>query len=233
MRTTPPYRGPLLARSSRMTGSFVVCQDCGDSSAAVEWGFVLLARHGWSAELGEPGVEATWRCPACNERLADTQTFDLDHDMGKPRRRLRVLLVDDQILVLRATAGMLRELDVVTASNAHDALKSLAEGSHFDAIVSDVSMPNMNGPELYVRVRESYPHLARRFLLLSGDAYGAALVCSVIARREGIDDMPKVLDKPVPRDVLVREVEQLCRAQPSSGTFSIGQGREQPRTKAK
>src|SRR5687768_14444441 len=110
-----------------MTGSFVVCQECGDSSAAVEWGFVLLARHGWSAQLGDPGVEPLWRCPSCNARAAAAEPFGLEDDLEQARRRLRVLLVDDQVLVLRATAGMLRELDVVTASNANEALARLEE----------------------------------------------------------------------------------------------------------
>ena len=216
-----------------MTGSFVVCQDCGDSSSAVEWGFVLLARHGWTAQLGDPGVEPHWRCPACNVRAAENEAFGFPADAVRPQRRLRVLLVDDQILVLRATAGMLRELDVVTACNANDALGRLAEGSHFDAMVSDVTMPGMNGPELYVRVRERYPHLAERFLLLSGDSYGATLLCQAVARREGLSSMPKVLDKPVPRDLLVREIETEGRNLPSSGTFAIGPASERPLAKTK
>jgi CheY-like chemotaxis protein len=216
-----------------MTGSFVVCQECGDSSAAVEWGFVLLARHGWSAQLGETGAEPLWRCPACNAVAAAAEPFGLEDDLGKAGRRLRVLLVDDQVLVLRATAGMLRELDVVTASNANEALARLAEGGHFDAMVSDVSMPGMNGAELYVRVREDFPRLAERFLLLSGDSYGASLMCSAIARREGLHSMPKILDKPVPRDLLVREIEQVGRNLPASGTFSIGEARQMGAVKTK
>jgi CheY-like chemotaxis protein len=208
-----------------MTGSFVVCQECGDSSSAVEWGFVLLARHGWSAQLGEPGVEPQWRCPSCNARAAATEPFGLEDELEQARRRLRVLLVDDQVLVLRATAGMLRELDVVTAGNANEALARLEEGSHFDAVVSDVSMPGMNGAELYLRVRERFPYLADRFLLLSGDGYGASLLCSALARREGVARMPKILDKPVPRDLLVREIEQIGRHLPASGTFSIEDSR--------
>lgn len=206
-----------------MSSSFVVCKDCGDSSAAVEWGFVLLARHGWTAQLGDSGGEPEWRCPSCNERLAASGVWDLEVTEGDaPQRRLRVLLVDDQVLVLRATAGMLRELDVVTASSAAEALAKLADGSHFDVIVSDVSMPQMSGPELYVRVRERHPQLAERFLLLSGDSYGASLLCSAIARRENLSRTPKILDKPVPRDMLVREVVAIAqRRLPRSGTFSL------------
>ncbi|RYZ04334.1 MAG: response regulator [Myxococcales bacterium] len=207
-----------------MSSSSVVCKDCGDSSAAVEWGFVLLARHGWTAQLGETGGEPEWRCPPCNERLAASGVWDLGADAEPTRRRLRLLLVDDQVLVLRATAGMLRELDVVTAGSAAEALAKLADGSHFDVIVSDVAMPHLSGAELYVRVRERYPQLAERFLLLSGDSYGASLLCSSIARRENLPSMPKILDKPVPRDVLLREVESVGhRRLPRSGTFSIGE----------
>ena len=67
-----------------MTGSIVVCSDCGESTAAVEWGFVLLARHGWSAQLGDTGSEPEWRCPACNQRLANADTWD--KKMDEPRR---------------------------------------------------------------------------------------------------------------------------------------------------
>jgi CheY-like chemotaxis protein len=218
-----------------MSSSFVVCKECGESSAAVEWGFVLLARHGWTAHLGDTGSEPAWRCPTCNASAADSEPWDLEMEQSEaPRRRLRVLLVDDQVLVLRATAGMLRELDVVTAGTAAEALARLADGSHFDVIVSDVSMPAMSGPELFVRVRERFPQLAERFLLLSGDSYGGSLLCSAVARREGISDMPKILDKPVPRDELVRQIEELgWKALPGSGTFVIGGRDEQRRVKTK
>lgn len=205
-----------------MSGSLVVCKDCGACSAAVEWGFVLLARHGWSARLASSDGEPEWRCPACDERLARSSAWDLGLDSEPPPRRLRVLLVDDQVLVLRATAGMLRELDVVTAGSATEALARLAEGSHFDVIVSDVSMPHMTGPELYARVRQRHARLADRFLLLSGDAYAASLLCGAVAEREKLPKMPKILEKPVPRDVLVREVTAAGQLRvPRSGTFAL------------
>lgn len=220
-----------------MTGSFVVCSDCGDSSAAVEWGFVLLARHGWTAQLGESGAEPSWRCPSCNALLKNDDVWDSEfapNEVEGSRHRLRVLLVDDQLLVLRATAGMLRELDVVTAGSGAEALARLQEGSHFDAIVSDVAMPGINGPELYARVRMLNPQLAQRFLLLSGDSYGASALCAVVARRERLETMPKILDKPVPRDVLVREIKELGqRTQPRSGTFAISAEADGARRKAK
>src|SRR5687767_6746896 len=127
-----------------MSQSIVVCSDCGEVNAAVEWGFVLLAREGWTAQLGDNGRDPEWRCPACNAKLDELETWDVS--MNEPQNhtpRLRVLLVDDQVMVLRATASMLRELDVVTAGSAAEALGKLAAGSHFDVVVSDVAMPGM------------------------------------------------------------------------------------------
>jgi len=214
-----------------MTSSFVVCSDCGESSSAVEWGFVLLARHGWSAQLGDSGDEPRWRCPACNRSLAEAQRASESQGM---RRRLRVLLVDDQTLVLKASASMLRELDVVTASSGAEALARLAEGSHFDVVVSDVTMPGLSGPELYARIRDLYPQLAERVLLVSGDSHSAKAACREVARRDHIATMPRILDKPVPRDELVRAINEIGqRPLPRSGTFVIEDASPSQRVNAK
>lgn len=216
-----------------MAQSFVCCSDCGEVNAAVEWGFVLLAREGWTAQLGDNGRDPEWRCPACNAKRGDLENWDANTDELQTRR-LRVLLIDDQVMVLRATASMLRELDVVTAGSAAEALERLADGSHFDVVVSDVTMPGMGGPELFVRIRECHPHLAERVLLISGDAYGAEALCAEVARRAGISGMPRILHKPVPRDELVRAIEELGqRKLPRSGTFVIDPDSQRLRSKAK
>jgi hypothetical protein len=75
--------------------------------------------------------------------------------------------------------------------------------------------------------------LAERFLLLSGDSYGASLLSAVVARRENLATMPKILEKPVPRDALVREVTALSTRRVSrSGTYSLDLTLD-PRAKAK
>jgi CheY-like chemotaxis protein len=214
-----------------MTSSNVKCQDCGESSAAIEWGFVLLARHGWSAQLGDTGDEPRWRCPSCNRSLAAAEAA---FESEPPRRRLRVLLVDDQAMVLKASASMLRELDVVTASSGAEALARLAEGAHFDVVVSDVTMPGITGPELFAQIRELYPQLAERMLLVSGDSHGANLACQALARRHHITTMPRILDKPVPRDELVRAIKELGQPRlPRSGTFALDDTLPAMRAKAK
>ena len=83
--------------------------------------------------------------------------------------RPRVLLIDDDPLVLRATARTLRRAHLVTAvSAASHALDLLSAGEQFDAVVCDVVMPHLNGWEFYRRARLADPELASRIVFVSG-----------------------------------------------------------------
>ncbi len=54
-----------------------------------------------------------------------------------------------------------------------DALALIAQGARFDAIVSDVMMPNMTGIELIEELQRIAPDQAQRVVLLSGGAFTA------------------------------------------------------------
>jgi two-component system, cell cycle response regulator CpdR len=58
-----------------------------------------------------------------------------------------VLLVDDDALLLDVTAMMLQDLgyEVITASNAEDALHRLAAEQRIEVLITDVAMPGMDG----------------------------------------------------------------------------------------
>jgi CheY-like chemotaxis protein len=75
----------------------------------------------------------------------------------KTRKRRWALVVDDvsdvtdMLSVLMIHAGY----DVATASSAQDAI-ALAKENHFDIVISDIGMPEMNGYELAEALR-SFP----------------------------------------------------------------------------
>ena len=75
-------------------------------------------------------------------------------------RRLTILVVDDDPLVLMGTVDMLEDLghEVMQASSGRQAL-DLLKASHVDLVLSDQSMPQMTGAQLAVTIRESYPDL--------------------------------------------------------------------------
>jgi CheY-like chemotaxis protein len=82
----------------------------------------------------------------------------------------RVLVVDDEPLVLRAMRRLLDSHVVATAQSGDQALECLARGDEFDVILCDLMMPGMSGMELYDRIRDLGRGLERRIVLVSGGA---------------------------------------------------------------
>ncbi|MBI4703739.1 MAG: response regulator [Deltaproteobacteria bacterium] len=89
---------------------------------------------------------------------------------SEPATGGRVLVVDDEPMLCRAIERMLRDLcQVVTAHDGRQALEAIAAAAgDFDLVVSDMTMPEMDGVELYERAAAAYPELARRFVFLTG-----------------------------------------------------------------
>lgn len=82
-------------------------------------------------------------------------------------RTRRVLVVDDERLVLSVVMRMLRRADfnVVTASNAEDAEEAFnASSTPFDLVLTDIVMPGRDGVELAHRLRESHEDLPIVFM---------------------------------------------------------------------
>jgi CheY-like chemotaxis protein len=82
-------------------------------------------------------------------------------DQESPRNfRCRVLVVDDDPLVLETTAAIVRSFgySVRTAEDGFAALKILREVLP-DIILSDLRMPGMSGFELLSIVRRRFPHI--------------------------------------------------------------------------
>jgi two-component system cell cycle sensor histidine kinase/response regulator CckA len=82
----------------------------------------------------------------------------------------RVLIVEDEDMV-RAVAerALVRQGYVIeTARDGEEGLQLFAEGKRYDLIVSDVVMPNMDGPAMARKLREAYGDI--KILFMSGYA---------------------------------------------------------------
>ena len=135
-----------------------------------------------------------------------------------PPRRYQVLLVDDEPQVVATMERLLRrDHDITTATCGQEAVDRIASGARFDAIVSDVMMPNMTGIELHEELRRVAPDQAQRMIFLSGGAFTA----QAIERLDGLG-VPQ-LEKPVSaRDLracvlaVVSEPGRVRRTRPTS-----------------
>ena len=87
-----------------------------------------------------------------------------------PRSRPRLLLIDDDELLLRAMTLWLKgTYDVATASGGAEGL-ALLEAETFDLIVSDLMMPGMDGRRVIEAAVQRRPELAERFVVMTAGA---------------------------------------------------------------
>jgi CheY-like chemotaxis protein len=86
--------------------------------------------------------------------------------------RARILVVDDEPTLLRAVHSLLEQHhEVVTVTDAREALGLIVAGAGFDLVLCDVMMPGWGGMDLYQRVVELGLPLARRFVFVTGGAF--------------------------------------------------------------
>jgi signal transduction histidine kinase len=89
--------------------------------------------------------------------------------------RRRVMVVDDDDGVARALERILRaDYDVTVAHGGEQALDLLYAGATFDALLVDIAMPGVDGPELFERVRSRWPGLEKKIVFATGGAFTAA-----------------------------------------------------------
>ena len=120
------------------------------------------------------------------------------------RTTFSILVVDDEADVLDVLADILRGdgHDVDVADSGDSALERL-RSRDFDAIVSDLRMPGLDGPGLYEKLRQELPSLVPKLMFLTGDTMSAGA-------KSFLDESGRpYLEKPInPRELraLVRRV---------------------------
>ncbi|MEM9402190.1 MAG: ATP-binding protein [Pseudomonadota bacterium] len=91
----------------------------------------------------------------------------IDEPGTEPRQQEKVLLVEDEVAVLRMTTAMLEQLgyEVVAARSVSEALKVVeAPDNGIRLLVTDVVMPEMSGKSLAERVMDAVPGVTVLFI---------------------------------------------------------------------
>ena len=207
------------------------CSQCGVSADGHVWGFALLATQGWGiAPATNPSgaAERAWLCEACCGRaqsvargIGKRSAPRVQRECTSQGQRLKVLIVDDHLLMLRSMVRMLAGCETVITTSPREAwavLQSVA----FDVIVSDVMMPEMSGPELYARCFAHAPELARRFIFASADPMLAQQEIERTVQAIGAAPSPPLLAKPTSRAALMAAVKAVARGTVhESGTYVL------------
>jgi len=128
--------------------------------------------------------------------------------MARPQMVMRpVLVVEDD----HELAELLRE--VLTYENclveiAGDGMEALDKlrTADYDAVVCDLMMPRVDGRALYEEACREFPHLADRFLFVTGQAAARAGLTDFIYRTNN-----RLLEKPFDVEVLREAIHELLR----------------------
>ncbi|MEW8322590.1 MAG: EAL domain-containing response regulator [Candidatus Thiodiazotropha taylori] len=115
---------------------------------------------------------------------------------------LSLLIVDDDELLLKLMSASLQDFgarQVATTGNGHDVLARLAGGEHFDVILIDLNMPEMDGIELMRHLAErQYPG---GVILLTGEHLKVLRAADALAEAHDLR-LLGVLQKPFSRAAL-------------------------------
>jgi PAS domain S-box-containing protein len=119
--------------------------------------------------------------------------------------RRRVLVVDDEPLIVSSLAKMLATRAVVIGETvAERALERIVSDAELDVIVCDVMMPGMSGIDLHERVARERPERAARFVFITGGTYTARA-------RDYLERIPNErLSKPFDVNELIAAIERVA-----------------------
>ena len=199
------YRGDFLdgfdvATVSPEFGPWVDAERARLRQRAAQAACVLAAQSRAQGEL-QRAVETE---PSAETRalLADLQSRD-----AHPRTPLSVLIVDDDPALLQALPQALRlrmgGVTVETADSAAAALERIAV-QDYDAIVTDIKMPGMDGLALLAEIRARRPDSPT--LIITGHGENELVVRAL---RGGACDF---IQKPIDRDYFVAALYRAIRA---------------------
>jgi PAS domain S-box-containing protein len=120
-----------------------------------------------ASKVGE-GTKVRVELPISHEEV-------IEHPSSTPTcdaRRGRVLILDDEPQIGMALRRSLRnEHDVVSVTDAREALARLERGERFDVILCDLMMPEMTGMDFFAEVQRKIPQIAPSIVFFTGGAF--------------------------------------------------------------
>lgn len=157
---------------SRIFEPFFTTKDAGSGTGI---GLALCHRimesHGGSIRVESvPGQRTVFTVELPASEAGDSARPAARDDGEDAAPGLSVLIVDDEPDVAEVIADILAGDGhrVVVASSGKEALEEIGKGA-FDLILSDLRMPEMDGPSFYRILQERHPELCARIAFVTGD----------------------------------------------------------------
>ncbi len=135
------------------------------------------------------------------EAAAQSQSRPSNMTPVSPYRRGTILIVDDEVAVIRSLRRVLDQYhDILAARSGEEALDIIKANSQIEAILYDVSMPRLGGVEFYDEVKRQSPNYLNRIIFVKAGSYDHEMTEFLATTTNVVIDKP--FDLPMLNDVL-------------------------------
>jgi PAS domain S-box-containing protein len=156
----------------------------------------IIEGHGGSIELQSDNNAGATFVVCLPHAIVTSAALRPDSEVESPATRYSVLVVDDEADVGETIADVLEHVghEVTVVGTGREALQQIGE-QRFDVILSDVRMPELDGPALYRELQSIDPELPNSLAFITGDTLSPRV-------REFLDSSGRpYLEKPIlPQD---------------------------------
>ena len=164
---------------------------------------VVKQNNGFVNVYSEPGHGTTFKIYLPRHLTKTASLTEKAGDRPAERGHETILLVEDEVAILRMTTMMLERLGytVVPARTPGEAISLAQEhAGEIHMLVTDVVMPEMNGRDLAKNILSAYPDLKRLFM--------SGYTANVIAHHGVLDEGVNFIQKPFSSESLGIKVRE-------------------------
>ncbi len=138
--------------------------------------FGIVEAHGGTLTLACPIEGGATFTVALPVGTVDATDIDATPSGETGTSRRTILIVDDEAEIRETLADILTGAQhrVVTANSGREALEQMAR-EHYDVILTDIRMPDLDGRALYREIERRWPERAGRVIFVTGDTLTSTL----------------------------------------------------------
>ena len=194
----------------RIFEPFFTTKDVGEGTG-VGLAFCLRIVSSHQGELTVNSSKGNGACFSVRLPVADGLYNNQDQSLpatSSEMQKKRILVVDDEVHVANMITELLQDkgYQTVSLNDAESALKLLDKES-FDAVLSDVKMPGMDGSDFYDQLADRNSAYLNYVGFVTGDTLSQRV--ADLLDRSGC----QYIEKPISPDALFQLVERLCQQQ--------------------